>query len=134
MQRIEADQLIPGHGEPGIMAALEAGVLTIEHGSYIDDEACTAMKDAGAILVPTFTVVREILESEDVGAYAARKAATVAEIHRENITRAYEAGVAIAMGSDLGGTGDGTAAWGRSRHASQRMSDASRFPRRLWAI
>jgi imidazolonepropionase-like amidohydrolase len=39
------------HGKPGIMAALEAGVLTIEHGSYLDDEACVEMRESGAILV-----------------------------------------------------------------------------------
>jgi imidazolonepropionase-like amidohydrolase len=41
------------HGKPGIMAALQAGVRTIEHGTYLDDEACAAMREQGAILVPT---------------------------------------------------------------------------------
>ena len=37
------------HGKPGIMAAIEAGVRTIEHGTYLDDEACAAMKETGAL-------------------------------------------------------------------------------------
>ncbi|MEO3828810.1 amidohydrolase family protein [Actinomadura sp. B10D3] len=36
------------HGKAGIMAAPEAGVLTIEHGSHLDDEACAAMSEAGS--------------------------------------------------------------------------------------
>lgn len=102
------------HGKPGIMAALEAGVLTIEHGTYLDDEACTAMKEAGAILVPTLTVVHEILSSKNVPPYALQKLHSVSNIHRENISRAYEAGVTIAMGSDLGLIGDGPSSWGRN--------------------
>jgi imidazolonepropionase-like amidohydrolase len=102
------------HGKPGIMSALEAGVLTIEHGSYLDDEACTAMKEAGAILVPTLTIIQEVLESDDITPRAAEKMKGIAQIHRDNIARAYEAGVTIAMGSDLGITGDGMAAWGRN--------------------
>ncbi|WP_033343341.1 metal-dependent hydrolase family protein [Catenuloplanes japonicus] len=102
------------HGKPGIMAALEAGVLTIEHGSYLDDEACTAMKEAGAILVPTLTVIQEVLESDGVEPYAIAKMQTVSRIHRENVARAHEAGVTIAMGSDLGGAGDGPLSWGRN--------------------
>jgi imidazolonepropionase-like amidohydrolase len=116
------------HGKPGIMAALEAGVLTIEHGSYLDDEACTAMKEAGAILVPTLTIIREILESDAVEPYAAQKLAAIAEIHRENIARAHESGVTIAMGSDLGSTGDGTAAWGRNGRELALLTDIGMTP------
>src|SRR5262249_62061337 len=46
------------HGKPGIMAAVEAGVRTIEHGTYLDDEACAAMREAGVILVPTRAISR----------------------------------------------------------------------------
>ncbi|MEU8611546.1 amidohydrolase family protein [Actinoplanes sp. NPDC048791] len=101
------------HGKPGIMAALEAGVLTIEHGSYLDDEACAAMTEAGAILVPTLTIVQELLDSELLPPYAIRKLRGIAQLHRENIARAHRAGVRIAMGSDIQSTGDAPAAWGR---------------------
>jgi len=50
-----ADRVVAAHchGKPGIMAALRAGVATIEHGSYLDEEACDAMRETGTILVPT---------------------------------------------------------------------------------
>ena len=62
------------HGKPGIMAALEAGVLTIEHGTYLDDECCDAMRESGAILVPTRTIVEDMLaNSGSVPDYAMAK-------------------------------------------------------------
>ncbi len=102
------------HGKPGIMSALEAGVLTIEHGTYLDDEACAAMKEAGAILVPTLTILQEVRSMTNIEPQALRKLNAVVDVHRENIARAYEAGVTIAMGSDVGMTGDGPASWGRN--------------------
>ncbi len=102
------------HGKPGIMAALAAGVLTIEHGTYLDEEACQAMREAGAILVPTFTIIHEMRDHPALSPEVTAKMAAVARIHQENITRAHEAGVKIAMGSDLGASGDGPASWGRN--------------------
>ena len=49
------------HGKPGIMAALKAGVKTIEHGSYLDEEAAELMKEKDAILVPTRFIVEELI-------------------------------------------------------------------------
>jgi len=68
------------HGKPGIMAAVEAGVRTIEHGTYLDDECCDAMRETGAILVPTRTIVEEMLASSDaVPDYAIAKLRAVAD-------------------------------------------------------
>src|SRR5258708_19203177 len=68
------------HGKPGIMAAIEAGCATIEHGSYLDDEACDAMRETGTILVPTRTIVGDILANLDaVPAYAAAKLDALAQ-------------------------------------------------------
>src|SRR6516165_8401532 len=60
-----ADRVVAAHchGKPGIMAALRAGVRTIEHGTYLDDECCDALRETGAILVPTRTIVEDILAS-----------------------------------------------------------------------
>src|SRR5271163_3576361 len=55
------------HGKPGIMAALQAGVRTIEHGTYLDDECCDAMRETGAILVPTRTIIEDILADKEGG-------------------------------------------------------------------
>ena len=58
-----ADRLVAAHchGKPGIMAALRAGVKTIEHGSYLDEEAADLMVETGAILVPTRFVIDQLL-------------------------------------------------------------------------
>ena len=104
------------HGKPGIMAALGAGVLTIEHGTYLDDECCDAMRETGAILVPTRTIVEEMLAASGaVPDYAMAKLRAIAEIHAEAVARAREAGVTIAMGTDIALTGpDLPDSWGRN--------------------
>ncbi len=102
------------HGKPGIMAAIRAGVRTIEHGTYLDDEACDAMRETGTILVPTRTVVADILAN--LGAvpdYAAAKLTAIAQAHAEATARAIERGVTIAMGTDIALTGPGRpSSWG----------------------
>ena len=116
------------HGKPGIMAALEAGVLTIEHGSYLDDEACAAMKETGAILVPTLTIIRELLDGGGLPTYAAGKLDVIAHLHRENIARAHQARVRIAMGSDIQSTGEAPAAWGRHGREAVLLAEIGMTP------
>src|SRR5437016_4772060 len=102
------------HGKPGIMAALEAGVRTIEHGTYLDEEAAEAMRETGAILVPTRTIVQEIVDSGAAPAFAVAKLAVIADRHAEAVALAREAGVTVAAGTDLSVTGAGRpASWGR---------------------
>jgi len=111
-----ADRVVAAHchGKPGIMAAIQAGCRTIEHGTYLDDEACDAMRETGAILVPTRTIVEDILAN--LGAvpdYAAAKLVTIARTHAEATSRAIERGVTIAMGTDIALTGrDRPNSWG----------------------
>ena len=102
------------HGKPGIMAAVEAGVRTIEHGTYLDDEACDAMRETGTILVPTRAIIEDILGNlAEVPDYAAAKLSALAERHAEAVSRAIERGVTIAMGTDIGVTGpDRPNSWG----------------------
>ena len=104
------------HGKPGIMAALEAGVRTIEHGTYLDEECCDAMVETGAILVPTRTIVESILANlERVPDYAAAKLVAIADVHAGAVALAHERGVTIAMGTDIGLTGpDRPNMWGKN--------------------
>src|SRR5208282_2690751 len=104
------------HGKPGIMAALRAGVRTIEHGTFLDDECCDAMRESTAILVPTRTIVEDILANkDDVPDYALVKLEAIADVHAQAVTRAYEHGVTIAMGTDIGLTGaDLPNSWGQN--------------------
>lgn len=91
------------HGKPGIMAALEAGVRTIEHGTYLDDECCDAMRETSAILVPTRTIVADILANKEaVPDYAYAKLEAIAATHADAVSRAHEQGVTIAVGTDIG--------------------------------
>jgi imidazolonepropionase-like amidohydrolase len=90
------------HGKPGIMAALRAGVRTIEHGSYLDEEAADMMKEMDAVLVPTRFIVAELLEMEAVlPSYVYRKAVAIADQHAMAMKIAVSAGVTVATGSDI---------------------------------
>jgi imidazolonepropionase-like amidohydrolase len=102
------------HGKPGIVAALEAGVATIEHGTYLDDECCDAMLETATILVPTRTIVADILANkESVPDYAYAKLEAIAATHAEAVSRAHERGVTIAMGTDIAVSTPGApASWG----------------------
>lgn len=104
------------HGKPGIIAALQAGARTIEHGTYLDDECCDAMRETGAILVPTRTIISETLTSAtDIPSYARVKLERIADTHAEAVARAFEHGVTIAMGTDIALTGpDLPNSWGRN--------------------
>ncbi len=106
------------HGKPGIMAALRAGVRTIEHGTYLDDEAADAMRECDAILVPTRLIIEEYLAygaSAGLPDYAHRKLLEVADRHAEAIALAHERGVRIALGTDISGSGSTTPChWGQN--------------------
>jgi imidazolonepropionase-like amidohydrolase len=105
------------HGKPGIMAALQAGVRTIEHGTYLDDECCDAMRETGAILVPTRTIIEDILADKEGGVpdYARVKLEAIADIHAQAVTRAHSRGVTIAMGTDIALTGPHRSnSWGQN--------------------
>ncbi len=112
-----ADRVVAAHchGKPGILAAVQAGVRTIEHGSYLDEECAAAMRETGTILVATRTIIAEIAESKSAPAYAQAKLEALADRHAEAIAIAHGAGVSFAMGTDLAlSGGDVPAAWGRN--------------------
>ncbi|MBM4241644.1 MAG: amidohydrolase family protein [Euryarchaeota archaeon] len=93
------------HGLGGIKNALKAGIHSIEHGTYLDDEAIRMMLDQGTYLVPTFVTMevnKESAESGNLPDYSIEDAIKLVEIHEKNIKKAYEAGVRIAMGTDCG--------------------------------
>lgn len=87
------------HGTEGIKAAIRAGVASIEHGSMLDDEAISMMKEHGTYLVPTTGLVGQI-DFEMLPPPVRAKAEYVFPLARESLSKAIEAGVKIAMGSD----------------------------------
>ena len=91
------------HGAQGIAWAAEAGVDSIEHGSYIDDNAIRIMKEHGTYLVPTQYLgdwMKENAARIGLPAMYAEKMKTVTAAMRQNITKAIQSGVKIALGTD----------------------------------
>jgi imidazolonepropionase-like amidohydrolase len=91
------------HGAQGIAWAAEAGVDSIEHGSYIDDAAIAMMKKNGTYLVPTLYLadwMRENAVKIGLPAMYATKMKDVTAVSRQNIKKAFNAGVKIAFGTD----------------------------------
>jgi imidazolonepropionase-like amidohydrolase len=93
-------------GAEGIKNAVRAGIHSIEHGIYLDDEAIDLMLRHGTYLVPTLLAPVAVIEiAEATGSmpeYGVRKSKEVIEAHRDSIALAYKAGVKIAMGTDAG--------------------------------
>ncbi|HET7415912.1 MAG TPA: amidohydrolase family protein, partial [Arthrobacter sp.] len=94
-------------GTAGIINALESGVRSIEHGIYLTDEAIQLFLDKDAYLVPTLAAPQAVIRKAEAGdsglpPQVIAKAHRVADIHRESIARAVEAGVKIGMGTDSG--------------------------------
>lgn len=118
-----------GHGKPGIMAAIEAGVRTIEHGTYLDEEACAAMVENGTVLVPTRTIIEEMLGTSGIPPYAKIKLEAIAERHAEALALAHASGVTIAMGTDIAITGRTLPdSWGRNGRELPLMVAAGMTP------
>jgi imidazolonepropionase-like amidohydrolase len=91
------------HGAQGILWASEAGVDSIEHGSYIDDAAIAEMKKDGTYLVPTLYLGDWFLEnaaSLHVPDFYLVKAKAVMAVARKNISHAFVSGVKVAFGTD----------------------------------
>ncbi|MDP8957990.1 MAG: amidohydrolase family protein, partial [Actinomycetota bacterium] len=95
----------------GIKNAVRAGIRSIEHGIYLDDEAIELMVEQRTFLVPTLVAPTGVLRAAEEGASiseaALEKAAEVVEVHQQSFRRAVEAGVRVAMGTDSGVTPHG---------------------------
>jgi imidazolonepropionase-like amidohydrolase len=88
------------HGAQGILWATQAGVDSIEHGSYINDEAITEMKKRGTYLVPTLYLEDWMVEKGDLPPIYHQKMVDVSAVAKANIRHAMQEGVKIAMGTD----------------------------------
>ncbi|MDH3253166.1 MAG: amidohydrolase family protein [Ignavibacteria bacterium] len=94
------------HGAQGIKAAVKAGVRTIEHGTWIDNEGIGLMKTRGTYLVPTLRTIEVLAEDPGMDASAGRmKAYELSRNHfttmMVNIGKAMKAGVKTCLGSDM---------------------------------
>jgi imidazolonepropionase-like amidohydrolase len=90
------------HGEEGAMAAVRAGVRSIEHGTYLSDETLALMKEKGTYFVPTYTTVVDLTQpggDYDVPALRLRGTHMLPRL-RQSVQRAHALGVKIVAGAD----------------------------------
>jgi len=87
------------HGTEGIIAAVRAGVASIEHGSMLNDEAIALMKERGTYLVPT-TYLADAIDLEVLPPHVRAKAESVLPVAKESVQRAIAADIKIAFGTD----------------------------------
>ncbi len=94
------------HGTAGINAALRAGIDSIEHGSFMDDESIRLFLEKGAFHTPTVIAGMTALEMAKSGGIMtpaqAEKAFQVGERIKTALSKSYKAGVKISFGTDMG--------------------------------
>ncbi|MEZ3144482.1 amidohydrolase family protein [Halobaculum sp. MBLA0143] len=94
------------HGKAGIVNAAEAGITSVEHGTYMDREAAATMAEHDTYWVPTASALRGIVDNADaeggIPADAVEKAERAAEVFATSFEHAAAEGVEIAMGTDAG--------------------------------
>ena len=94
------------HGKDGMLRAVRAGITSIEHGSYADEEVMREMVRMGTYLVPTISAGAFVAEKAKVSGYfpavVVPKAAAIGPLMQDMTARAYLRGVKIAFGTDSG--------------------------------
>jgi imidazolonepropionase-like amidohydrolase len=94
------------HGTEGMKRAVIAGVASIEHGTYMDDEVMRLMKQNGTYYVPTILAGNWVAEQAKIDGFFPElvrpKAAAIGPIIKETFAKAYKAGVPIVFGTDTG--------------------------------
>jgi imidazolonepropionase-like amidohydrolase len=103
----KAGRRVAAHAQAtsGIRSCVEAGISTIEHGVFLDDDLVRRMKQDGVFLVPTLIAPRAIAdggEAAGIPAFMVRKAREVLASHEQGFRLAVRVGVPIAAGTDAG--------------------------------
>lgn len=97
---------VHAHGEEGMKRAIKAGVNSIEHGTWMDDEAIELFKKYGTWYVPTITAGKSVADSARIPGYypalVVPKAIETGPQIQKTFAKAYKAGVKIAFGTDAG--------------------------------
>ena len=105
------------HALEGIRNAVEAGVASIEHGTFADEEVLERMAAGGVFLVPTIAASASLMKDarvmKEMPAHLRERLIRSHERHVATVHRAYELGVPLAMGTDAGTPGNhhGANAW-----------------------
>lgn len=120
------------HGAEGMKRAIRAGIHSIEHGTYMDDEVIELMIENGTWFVPTISAGKFVAEKAEVDGYYPEvvrpKAATIGPLMQDTFGRAHAAGVRIAFGTDCGVCyhGDNAQEFGFMVEAGMSPADALR--------
>ncbi len=97
---------VHAHGAEGMKRAIVAGVDSIEHGTFMDDEAIKLMKKYGTYYVPTIMAGDWVAEKSKIDGFfpelVRAKAAEIGPLMQRTFAKAYRAGVKIAFGTDSG--------------------------------
>ena len=97
---------VHAHGKEGMERAIRAGVDSIEHGTYMDDETIELMEERGTWYVPTLMAGDWVTAKSSIDGFFPEvvrdKAATIGPLLQETFGRAYKQGVRIAFGTDTG--------------------------------
>lgn len=94
------------HGKEGMLRAVKAGIKTIEHGTYMDEEVMREMVRKDAYYIPTITAGWYVAEKAKIDGYypdvVRPKAARIGPLIQDTFGRAYNFGVPIGFGTDAG--------------------------------
>jgi imidazolonepropionase-like amidohydrolase len=129
-----SERVVAAHclGKAGAMAALNAGVRTIEHGAVIDEEVADAMLASDAILVPTRLIIDDEMKrglENGLPQYIFDKELLIADRHWESLQYAISRGVRIALGTDCYSSQDRLPAhWGMNGTELQHLVAAGMTP------
>ena len=87
------------NGSYGVQAAVEAGVDSIEHGNYMDDETISMLADSESVWVPTLVTVRNL---KGCGRFEDTVLTSIIRTGAQNLKKAFEKKIHVAVGSDAG--------------------------------
>ena len=87
------------NGSYGVQAAVEAGIDSIEHGNYMDDETISMLADSESVWVPTLVTVRNL---KGCGRFEDTILASIIKTGEQNLKKAFEKKIHVAVGSDAG--------------------------------
>ncbi len=115
------------HGDEGALAAVEAGVRSVEHGTYLSEATLSRMRELGTVLVPTMSVVRDLTEpggNYDHPFLQVRGRHMLPRV-QEVVRRARALGVVVATGTDTGFDAANTI---RIQHEIQALAECGFSP------
>ncbi len=97
---------VHAHGKEGMLRAIKAGVSSIEHGTYMDEEVFKQMKKYDTYYVPTIMAGAWVAEKAKIDGFFPElvrpKAATIGPLIQKTFAKAYQSGIKIAFGTDSG--------------------------------